>query len=159
MVINARVFILSLLVCFYPCWVEGWGGFWATVKCFVSVCFKRKDHNKRKTANWEIIKRDIITNVFSIYVFAPSFTEYLHICARQSLPLRYISEETSSALQVLPFQWKETNELTHTVSPPNLEVLWVKNIWGKKNPESFKKQNLKICQALAAIDIYIAFTL
>ena len=45
-----------------------------------------------------------MTNVFSIYVFASSFTEYLHICARQGLPLRYISEETSSALQVLPFQ-------------------------------------------------------
>lgn len=64
---------------------------------------------KRKTMNWEILKRDIMTSVFSIYVFVSSFnntqifTEYLHVCARQGLPLRCNSEEKRSALKVLPF--------------------------------------------------------
>lgn len=63
---------------------------------------------KRKTMNREILKRDIMTSVF-IYVFVSSFnntqifTEYLHVCARQGLPLRCNSEEKRSALKVLPF--------------------------------------------------------
>lgn len=59
--------------------------------------------------NREILKKDIMSSVFSIYVLVSSFnntqvfTESLHICARQGLPLTYISEEKSSALEVLPF--------------------------------------------------------
>ena len=76
---------------------------------FCQCRFKRKDRNKRKTMNREILKRDIMTSVFSIYVLVSSFnnpqvfTEYLHICARQGLPLTYISGEKSSPLEVLPF--------------------------------------------------------